>query len=247
MPKFDVHLFSVVRFTVRGIQAESMEEACKKADGVLSGEAIKEAMCGSSEHEADFDDEVIEALVDVQGDEDYSESIWFKPAGEAWVKKPMNEKHLEGSSSTGGHKMIDINEAPNKAAATLEKFLEDCENEDPYIQNIYMAARYLVTAGLGHCVYQTQYESGTTLWIDPYSHHSIPRIPYQRKTKIVVIIQKGLVDSVISDMHINAEILVEDHDGDKTEFQELEIEVNPEKVAGSYAEAEKSWEEDEKA
>ncbi len=143
--------------------------------------------------------------------------------------------------------MIDINEAPNKAAATLEKFLEDCENEDPYIQNIYMAARYLVTAGLGHCVYQTQYESGTTLWIDPYSHHSIPRIPYQRKTKIVVIIQKGLVDSVISDMHINAEILVEDHDGDKTEFQELEIEVNPEKVAGSYAEAEKSWEEDEKA
>lgn len=134
--------------------------------------------------------------------------------------------------------MIDINEAPNKAAATLEKFLEDCENEDPYIQNIYMAAQYLVTAGLGHCVYQTQYESGTTLWIDPYVHHSIPRIPYQHKTKIVVVVQRGLVDSVMSDMHINAEILVEDDDGEKTEFQELQIEVNPEKVAQSYAEAE---------
>lgn len=49
--------------------------------------------------------------------------------------------------------MIDINEAPNKKAATLEQFLEDCGNEDPYIQNIYMAARHMVTAVLGHCEY----------------------------------------------------------------------------------------------
>ena len=53
--------------------------------------------------------------------------------------------------------MMDINEAPDKRAATLEKFLENCEHEDPYIQNIWMAARHLVTAGLGHCEYQTQY------------------------------------------------------------------------------------------
>ena len=59
--------------------------------------------------------------------------------------------------------MIDINEAPDKTAATLEKFLENCEHEDPYIQNIWMAARNMVTAGLGHCEYQTQYASGTTL------------------------------------------------------------------------------------
>ncbi len=62
---------------------------------------------------------------------------------------------------------------------------------------------------------------------------------------MVVVVHKGLVESVIRDMHINAEILVEDQDDDKTEFQEIEIEVDPEKVADSYAEAEKFWKEDE--
>ena len=138
--------------------------------------------------------------------------------------------------------MLDINGAPDKTAATLEKFLENCRNEDPYIQNIYMAARYLVAAGLGHCEYLTQYASGTTLWSTPDSHHSIPQIPYQPKPKIVVNIWKGLVDSVISDTPINADLLVVDRDSDKTEFQELEIEVNPEKVVESYAVAEKFWE-----
>ena len=140
--------------------------------------------------------------------------------------------------------MLDINEAPDKTAVTLERFLENCGNEDPYIQNIYMAARYLVTAGLGHCEYQTQYASGTTLWIGPGSHQSIPRIPYQQKTKIVVNIWKGLVDSVITDTPINADLLVVDRDSERTEFQEYDVEVNPEKVAQSYAEAEKFWEEE---
>jgi len=90
VPKYDVHLFPVVRFTVRGVEAESMEEACKKAEQVLSDEAIKSAMRGDSDHEADFEDEVIEALVDVQGDEDYSESTWLIPAGETWVRKVNN-------------------------------------------------------------------------------------------------------------------------------------------------------------
>jgi hypothetical protein len=34
---------------------------------------------------------------------------------------------------------------------------------------------------------------------------------------------------------------VEDHDPDKTEFQEYEIEVNPEKVAESFVAAQKFW------
>jgi hypothetical protein len=139
--------------------------------------------------------------------------------------------------------MIDINEAPDKRAATLEKFLENCEHEDPYIQNIWMASKSLVKAGVGHCEYQTQYESGTTLWSAQGSHHSIPRIPYEpRKPRIVVNIWKGLVDSVISDIPINADILVVDRDSERTGFQEYKIEVNPERVAESYAEAEKFWE-----
>lgn len=91
MPKYDVHLFPVVRCTVRGVEAESPEEACKKAEQVLSDETLKNAICGSSEYEADFADEILEALVDIQGDENYSESTWFKPAGEAWVKKEGNQ------------------------------------------------------------------------------------------------------------------------------------------------------------
>ena len=47
---------------------------------------------GGSEHEADFADEVIEALVDVQGNEDYSESTWFKPDGEIWARKEGNNQ-----------------------------------------------------------------------------------------------------------------------------------------------------------
>jgi len=138
--------------------------------------------------------------------------------------------------------MIDINRAPDKTAATLEKFLEDCGNEDPYIQNIYMAANHLVETGLRHCKYETQYASGTTLWMGLDSHHSIPRIPYQpKKPRIVVIIRRGLVDSVISNTPIHADLLVEDHDPDKTEFQEYEIEVNPEKVAESFVAAQKFW------
>ena len=82
MQKYDVHLFPVVRFTVRGVEAESMEDACKKADQLLSDETIKTAIAGGSEHEADFADEVIEALVDVQSNEDYSESTWLKPDGD---------------------------------------------------------------------------------------------------------------------------------------------------------------------
>jgi len=91
--------------------------------------------------------------------------------------------------------MFDINEAPDKKAATLERFLENCGNEDPYIQNIYMAARYLVTVGLGHCEYQTQYASGTTLWSGAGSHHSITRILYQPKKqkwrKAALVLGKG--------------------------------------------------------
>ncbi len=47
--------------------------------------------------------------------------------------------------------MIDSNGAPDKTAATPEKFLENCANKDPYLQNIRMATRSLVTAGLGNC------------------------------------------------------------------------------------------------
>ena len=141
--------------------------------------------------------------------------------------------------------MLDVNEAPDKTAATLERLLENCGNEDPYIQDIYMAARYLVTAGLGHCEYQTQYGSGTTLWRGPDSHHSIPRIPYQpKKPRIVVTIHRGLLASVVSDAPINITVLKVDEDTDDTIYREESLEVNPDYVAQKYAEAEKFWEEE---
>ncbi len=66
-----------------------------------------------------------------------------------------------------------------------------------------------------------------------------------RKPRIVITVWKGLVDSVVSDIPMEADVVVADHDDDKSEFQELEIEVNPEKVDESYAEAEKFWKEDD--
>jgi hypothetical protein len=141
--------------------------------------------------------------------------------------------------------MLDINQSPDKTATTLERFLENCGNEDPYIQSIYMAARYMVTTGLGHCEYQTQYASGTTVWSGPGSHHSIPRIPYQpKKPRIVVTIHRGLLDSVVSDAPINITILKVDEDTDDTVYREESIEVNPDYVARKYAEAQKFWEEE---
>ena len=140
--------------------------------------------------------------------------------------------------------MLDINQAPDKTAATLEKFLENCGNEDPYFQNIFMAARYLSTAGLGDCEYKTQYASGTTLWIDPYAHHSIPRIPYQPKTKVVVTIHRGLLASVVSDAPVNITILKVDEDTGDTVYREESVEVDPDYVSRKYAGAEKFWEEE---
>lgn len=66
-----------------------------------------------------------------------------------------------------------------------------------------------------------------------------------RKPRIVITVWKGLVDYVVSDIPIEADVVVVDRDDDKTEFQEFEIEVNPEKVDESYAEAEKFWKEDD--
>jgi hypothetical protein len=45
------------------------------------------------------------------------------------------------------------------------------------------------------------------------------------------------------DPHLH--FLVVDRDSERTEFQEYQIEINAEKVAQSYAEAEKFWEEEE--
>src|SRR5271169_1509905 len=87
VPKHDVHLYAVLRFTLRGVEAESMEEACKRAEQVINNNAIKTAMRGDSEYETDFAEEIIEALVDLSGDESHSESTWLEPEGDAWVKK----------------------------------------------------------------------------------------------------------------------------------------------------------------
>lgn len=50
------------------------------------------AMCGGSEHEAEFADEVIEALVDVHGDEQYEHSTWLSPVGDGWEEREKARK-----------------------------------------------------------------------------------------------------------------------------------------------------------
>ena len=113
MPNYGVHLFPVARFTVRGIEAESMEDACKIAEQVLSDETIKSAMCGGSEHEADFADKVLEALVDVHGNEQYEHSSWLRPVGDGWknARKPKDDVTARESTWTRSkHNMSRLSE-----------------------------------------------------------------------------------------------------------------------------------------
>lgn len=102
MPKYDVHLFAVIRFTLRGVEAESMEEACRRAEQVVNAEAIKNAMRGGSEFEADFADEIIEALVDVQGDEQYEHSTWLSPVGDGWKEHEKTQESFDRKEANNG-------------------------------------------------------------------------------------------------------------------------------------------------
>lgn len=71
--KYDVHLFTVVRVKVPGVEAESHSEAAKKA----AEQTDMNALFNDAARGTEWADEHSHALVDVVGDKDYTKSKWL--------------------------------------------------------------------------------------------------------------------------------------------------------------------------
>ena len=91
---FDVHLFAVVRVKVTGVEADSASEAAAKADKSVEPCAIfdealnaasadvvgwRDRLPGAKIEYVEFADEIVDYLVDEQGDEEFLNSRWFGP------------------------------------------------------------------------------------------------------------------------------------------------------------------------
>lgn len=67
MPKYDVHIFPVVRVRIAGVEAESQEAAIRKALASVNLEQV-------ALHPDDYADDIVDYLVDEHGDSDHDRS-----------------------------------------------------------------------------------------------------------------------------------------------------------------------------
>jgi len=74
--KYDVHLFTVVRVKVCGVEADSHSEAAKKADEQTNMDALFNGT-NTQGITTEWADEHSHALVDVVGDTTYEKSRWL--------------------------------------------------------------------------------------------------------------------------------------------------------------------------
>jgi hypothetical protein len=74
--KFDVHIFTVVRVKISGVEAESHSEAAKKANESVDMNALFNDT-DSQGIVTEWADEHSHALVDVVGDTEYTKSKWL--------------------------------------------------------------------------------------------------------------------------------------------------------------------------
>lgn len=73
--KYRVHIYAVVRVPVSNVEADTPQEACFKAMNVVSlGPLLSRTQCCGRADYVEYADEVQEFLVDVEGDEDFSNS-----------------------------------------------------------------------------------------------------------------------------------------------------------------------------
>ena len=76
--RYDVHLYVTVRVKVSDIEAGSQVEAIKLADEMFGKDAV--AMVSTGE----YADEVLGALVDEQGDEEYDRTTYYRCTASGW-------------------------------------------------------------------------------------------------------------------------------------------------------------------
>ena len=71
---YDVHLYPVVRITLKGIEAESQMDAIRRAEASVD---LYQAVC-----EAEYAEDVTAYLVDEHGDRDYARTRCYKCKGD---------------------------------------------------------------------------------------------------------------------------------------------------------------------
>ncbi|MBI4311443.1 MAG: hypothetical protein HY681_06645 [Chloroflexi bacterium] len=95
--KYDVHLFTVVRVKLEGIEATSQRDAIEKAQQRFARERIGEALGltrSISGVETEYAEEVVDYLVDEEGDPEYKRSRRYRPE---------ELEHLEGQGKETNH------------------------------------------------------------------------------------------------------------------------------------------------
>jgi hypothetical protein len=100
MNRYTVHLFPVVRVTVDRIEARTPVEAIRKAldDGPDLEALLRREMPVATE----FTEDVMEALVDIEGDTEHAQSRYYENRGDAWRPVEVSESSPCSCASASG-------------------------------------------------------------------------------------------------------------------------------------------------
>jgi hypothetical protein len=79
MPKYHVHVYPIVRVEVRDVEADSQEEACRKAEQIFNGLFNNDARMGRIRPVTcvEYADDLDGFLVDEDGDTEHERSTWY--------------------------------------------------------------------------------------------------------------------------------------------------------------------------
>ena len=98
--KYDVHLYATVRVKVCNVEAESPDDALILAEASQNLHEQLPSWCEEQPTgeacevtQIEFAEEVLYYLVDTQGDEDYTNSVWFHWEGNRLLPGANEEAH----------------------------------------------------------------------------------------------------------------------------------------------------------
>ena len=78
MPKYHVYVYPIVRVLVLDIEADSQEEACRKAEERHNWEiVVYKPPFGNSGLRVEYADKIDSFLVDEDGDTEHESSAWY--------------------------------------------------------------------------------------------------------------------------------------------------------------------------
>lgn len=77
MPKYHVHIYPIVRVLVRNVEADSQEEACKKAEQMAELDKLFAGLRGLPVASIEYADDLDGFWVDEDGDPDHERSTGY--------------------------------------------------------------------------------------------------------------------------------------------------------------------------